>query len=371
VPVIDWVRELASEDAAPLGTALLDVAEHLSESGSWACELATGKITCSKNLFRILDLSPADSRPDVAELLDHVHPDDRNRLERWLGSVNEREPPAEVRCRIITSRGTTRFLHAVVAARFNRPSGPVLIGWVRDTTEWCAAEREIAARSAVTEALSHWENLEEGATRLIAELAAALGFSRGALWVPTETGLVARASWDERDSAALKAALKKLRLDPGEGLAGQAWQTGELACFSSVAERTDYRFRGAALEEGLRGAIAVPIVWLGEVLAVIGLGGPDQLEMTDRLRISLVGVAREVGAFMAKRRGELRGSILSRRELEVLQLAADGLTGPEIASRLHVSPATVKTHFERIYGRYGVPDRVAAVAKAVREGLIN
>ena len=80
VPVIDWVRELASEGAAPLGTALLDVAEHLSESGSWACELATGKITCSKNLFRILELSSDDSRVDVAELLAHVHPDDRNRL---------------------------------------------------------------------------------------------------------------------------------------------------------------------------------------------------------------------------------------------------------------------------------------------------
>jgi DNA-binding CsgD family transcriptional regulator len=371
VPVIDWVRELASEDAAPLGTALLDVAEHLSESGSWACELATGKITCSKNLFRILDVSSADSRLDLEELLDQVHPDDRTRLERWFSSINEREPPSEARCRIITSTGATRFLHAVVAARFNRPSGPVLVGWVRDTTEWCAAEREIAARSAVTEALSHWENLEDGATRLIAALAGALGFSRGALWVPTDTGLVARASWDAGDSAGLKAALKKLRLDPGEGLAGQAWETGELVFFSSVSERADYRFRGAALEEGLRGAMAVPIVWLGEVLAVIGLGGPDQLELTERLRLSLLGIAREVGAFLAKRRGELRGSVLSRRELEVLQLAADGLTGPEIASRLHVSPATVKTHFERIYGRYGVPDRVAAVAKAVREGLIN
>jgi DNA-binding CsgD family transcriptional regulator len=371
VPVIDWVRELASEDAAPLGTALLDVAEHLSESGSWACEVATGKITCSKNLFRILDLSSADSRLDLNELLEHAHPDDRARLESWFGSINERETPVEARYRIITGTGATRFLHAVVAARFNRPSGPVLVGWVRDTTEWCAAEREIAARSAVTEALTRWENLEDGATRLIAELAVALGFSRGALWVPNDTGLVARASWDAHDSAALTATLKKLRLARGEGLAGQAWDTAEPVSLSSIAEREDYRFRNAALEQGLRGAIAVPILWLGEVLGVIGLGGPDQLELTERLRLSLVGIAREIGAFLAKRRGELRGSVLSRRELEVLQLAADGLTGPEIASRLHVSPATVKTHFERIYGRYGVPDRVAAVAKAVREGLIN
>ena len=55
----------------------------------------------------------------------------------------------------------------------------------------------------------------------------------------------------------------------------------------------------------------------------------------------------------------------------MLQLAADGLSGPEIAAHLHVSPATVKTHFENIYAKYDVSDRVAAVAKALREGLIR
>lgn len=370
-PVVDWMHEFASEDAAPVGTALLDVAEDVSESGSWACELSTGKFACSKNLLRILDLSPADSLLDLDELLAHTHPDDTPRLAGFIERLDEGQARSEARLRIITKAGSTRFLHLVVAARVSRPDGPVLVGWVRDTTERCAAENEIAARSAVTDALARWEDLERGATRLIAGLAASLGFSRGVLWVPSGAALVARAAWEIDDSARLTAQLKKIRLDRGQGLAGQAWESGQPVSLSSVAEWADYPFRDAALEQGLRGAAAVPILWLGEVLGVIGLAGPDQLELTDRLKVSLVGVAHEVGAFLAKRRGELRGSVLSRRELEVLQLAADGLTGPEIASRLHVSPATVKTHFERIYDRYDVPDRVAAVAKAVREGLIN
>jgi DNA-binding CsgD family transcriptional regulator len=64
-------------------------------------------------------------------------------------------------------------------------------------------------------------------------------------------------------------------------------------------------------------------------------------------------------------------SRLTPRELEVLQLAADGLSGPDIAEVLVVSPATVKTHFQNIYKKSGVSDRASAVAKAMRHGLIS
>jgi DNA-binding CsgD family transcriptional regulator len=59
------------------------------------------------------------------------------------------------------------------------------------------------------------------------------------------------------------------------------------------------------------------------------------------------------------------------RELDLLQLAAQGLDGPEIAAELVVSRGTVKTHFENIYAKLGVPGRVAAVATAMRLGLID
>jgi DNA-binding CsgD family transcriptional regulator len=62
---------------------------------------------------------------------------------------------------------------------------------------------------------------------------------------------------------------------------------------------------------------------------------------------------------------------LSPREREVLQLAADGLTGPMVAERLVLSPGTVKTHFAHIYEKLGVGDRAAAVATGLRLGLID
>jgi DNA-binding CsgD family transcriptional regulator len=64
-------------------------------------------------------------------------------------------------------------------------------------------------------------------------------------------------------------------------------------------------------------------------------------------------------------------SPLTRRELEVLALAANGLNGPAIAEALVLSPATVRTHFGHIYEKLAVCERAAAVAKAMRLGLFT
>ncbi|MGB3715822.1 MAG: LuxR C-terminal-related transcriptional regulator [Candidatus Promineifilaceae bacterium] len=55
---------------------------------------------------------------------------------------------------------------------------------------------------------------------------------------------------------------------------------------------------------------------------------------------------------------------LSEREIEVLQLIAEGLTNPEIATRLFLSVNTVKAHTRNIYGKLDAHNRTQAVAKA-------
>jgi PAS domain S-box-containing protein len=62
---------------------------------------------------------------------------------------------------------------------------------------------------------------------------------------------------------------------------------------------------------------------------------------------------------------------LTAREIEVLALAADGLSGPELAHELALSPATVNAHFKNIYRKLDVRNRAAAVAKAMRLGVIE
>ena len=61
---------------------------------------------------------------------------------------------------------------------------------------------------------------------------------------------------------------------------------------------------------------------------------------------------------------------LSERELEVLELIAQGLTNREIASRLFLSLNTVKAHTRNLYGKLGIHSRTQAVAKAQALGVL-
>lgn len=72
-----------------------------------------------------------------------------------------------------------------------------------------------------------------------------------------------------------------------------------------------------------------------------------------------------------RRREVVERPILTSREREVLLLTADGLTAPEIAKQLQLGVATVRSHLQNLYEKLGVSDRAAAVAQAMRTGLLE
>ena len=63
--------------------------------------------------------------------------------------------------------------------------------------------------------------------------------------------------------------------------------------------------------------------------------------------------------------------VVTKREVEVLQLIADGCSTPEVAEKLYISQKTVKNHLASIYQKLDARDRTQAVLQAVRMGIVR
>jgi two-component system, NarL family, nitrate/nitrite response regulator NarL len=71
-----------------------------------------------------------------------------------------------------------------------------------------------------------------------------------------------------------------------------------------------------------------------------------------------------------RRRAVTERPDLTQRETEILRLTSAGESAPVIAGRLGLSPGTVKSHLRHVYEKLGVSDRAAAVAEAMRRGIL-
>jgi two-component system, NarL family, nitrate/nitrite response regulator NarL len=120
---------------------------------------------------------------------------------------------------------------------------------------------------------------------------------------------------------------------------------------------------------------AMPIVFVsgtrtepGDRVAGLLLGGDDYLVKPFDPDELLARVRRLLPAALTDGR---KAHKLTRRELHVLSLLVDGLSQPEIAEKLFISPNTVGKHIEHILAKLGVHSRAQAVSHAVRNGLIE
>lgn len=370
-----WITELDDPAGnAARAHALLEAAEDVAQVGRWEWVPSKDELVWSDQLYRIYGLEPGEVTPSPEHVFALTHPDDRARL---IGVVESLRLSGQLRpteYRIVLPGAVVRHLRAVLAVAEQREGRRYrLVGWVQDVTERRRAEREIGALTAVSESLAAWDALKPGAERLLAKLAEAMGFVAGVFWVPEGGRLHPRVLWsaDGAGVTEFEAHTRRLRPRPGAGAAGQAWHRGQPVSWASGLDARPTRRREAAAREGVRDVVAIPALCGDEVLAVLELASREEVEMTERLVRSLSGIGHDVGRFLARRRGELESRLLTGREIEVLQLAARGLSGPEIAAQLVISAGTVRTHFENIYPKLGVGDRAAAVAQGLRLGLIE
>jgi PAS domain S-box-containing protein len=359
---------------------LLAAAAELAQVGGWERDLATGETLWSEQLYRILGVAPGDVEPGDEALLSFVHPLDRERVEGLLETAAERpddvpEEGMKDEFRVVRAEGDVRDVR--VRGRVER-EGERPVRWLatlHDVTDQRVTERQLEARFAVSQALREWESFEEGVVDLLRRVGTALQYPMGSFWLWSDEleALWCRAFWSAPDVDPGEYALAKRSrtFRPGQGKPGLAWELREPVITADTATDPRFQPRDAAVDRGVTSGIAFPAVGYEGPVAVLSFYSFEHRVPSESLIRTLTGIGSELGRFLSRRRAQLGPRPLSEREMEVLRLAAGGLSGPEIAERLVISPATVKTHFQNIYEKLGVSDRVTAVALALRTGLIH
>lgn len=117
-----------------------------------------------------------------------------------------------------------------------------------------------------------------------------------------------------------------------------------------------------------------------DILAAIDAGATGYLlkdappdELASAVRSAAAGDSALAPAVASRLMSRVRGTREhpSPREIEVLELVAEGLTNRQISQRLYLSQATVKSHLAHAFGKLGVESRTAAVASARQRGIIR
>ena len=101
------------------------------------------------------------------------------------------------------------------------------------------------------------------------------------------------------------------------------------------------------------------------------LKGMEGDELMDAIRAVHAGKSRIPSAVAERLAGRMSGPVLTERETDVLRLIVKGNSNKEIASKLNISEATVKTHVNSLLSKLGVSDRTQAATTALQRGIVH
>jgi DNA-binding CsgD family transcriptional regulator len=317
--------------------------------------------TWSDGMYRLhgADRESLSLHPGAGAILDRVVTAERDRVSSSLEVLDEaddaRQQPLLVDYWVPSSGPIPRRIR--LSGNLEAVSwtgGPAWVGCVQDVTDEYLFGRALATLEAAEDALRRWRSFAPSLQHLLGRLATALNSPRATAWGRGSNGrLEPRAVWSAPGTATG---------EPAEPLTDSLAESQQRAL-----ARTVWATRGPAA--GTDG-FGVPATWRGATVAALTFESNGSPYLDERLARTLLWIGAALGRRLTGDRPETGETRLSKREREVLQLAANGYDGPAIAEHLLVSPATVKTHFLHVYEKLGVNDRAGAVATALRQGLI-
>ncbi|MET9696259.1 response regulator transcription factor [Streptomyces sp. NPDC006529] len=198
------------------------------------------------------------------------------------------------------------------------------------------------------------------------------------------------------DHPVVRAGLRAvLDTEPGFAVVAEA-ATAERAVELAASEPVDVVLMDLQFGAGMHGSEATALITArpgsprvlvlttydtdADILAAVEAGASGYLlkdappeELASAVRTAAAGQSALAPAVALRLMDRMRtpAEALTKRELEVLQLVADGLSNQQISKKLFLSQATVKSHLVHVYAKLGVDSRTSAVAAAGARRLIR
>src|SRR5205085_2219746 len=128
---------------------MLLVAEELAQLGSWEWDVARDTVTWSDSLCRLFGVRPEDCPGTFEAMLEHVHPEDRERTREIVERAYQTGQPFDYHKRVVHPGGRVRLLHSRGRVVLGGDGRPVrMFGACQDVTERHRAEDELRASEA-------------------------------------------------------------------------------------------------------------------------------------------------------------------------------------------------------------------------------
>ena len=134
VVVEDISDRKRAEEELRRSEAFLAEGQRLTHTGSWGWNVPSGRILCSKEALRILELDPDQTEPPIATLRQRVSADDRPWIDEIVATAARRRRDIEHDVRFLAADGTRKTIHVVAHATVNALGEPEYMGVIMDVT---------------------------------------------------------------------------------------------------------------------------------------------------------------------------------------------------------------------------------------------
>jgi diguanylate cyclase (GGDEF)-like protein/PAS domain S-box-containing protein len=189
-------------------------------------------------------------------------------------------------------------------------AGYEFTAFLHDISERTRAKRLLATENAVGRALLESLSLDDARPRVLEQIGLGLGWAYGGWWSQEcPRGPLRRdALWyaDGVDTSLFERANRATTRAADSGLPGHVWQSAKPLVISDLAADTRGERRAAAAAAGYRGAIGLPIVCHGEVVAVIEFLTAESLHLSDETSATTMRLADRIARYVERQRFEGR-----------------------------------------------------------------